>query len=118
VAIDRTLNFAFAETHEKVARQVARDFPRNLAAAVRSEVHTVLTDDDTRFTESSDNTSTPEEIGARKLYSDRRTSCGIQYFTPCSFSRLRPVRLAVAGVRGFARPLPGPSPLDVVSSRI
>jgi transposase InsO family protein len=51
VAIDRTSKFAFARLHERATRRVAADFLRALVAAVPYEVHTVLTDNGTQFTD-------------------------------------------------------------------
>ena len=53
VAIDRTSKFAFVELHERATRRVAGDFLRALIEAVPYEVHTVLTDNGTHFTEPS-----------------------------------------------------------------
>ena len=50
VAIDRTSKFAFVELHEKVTQRMAGDFLRALIKAVPYRVHTVLTDNGTRFT--------------------------------------------------------------------
>ena len=49
VAVDRTSKFAFAELHERATRRVAADFLRALVAAVPYTIHTVLTDNGTRF---------------------------------------------------------------------
>jgi transposase InsO family protein len=51
VAIDRTSKFAFAELHEKATRRMAANFLRALIVAVPYEIHTVLTDNGTQFTE-------------------------------------------------------------------
>lgn len=51
VAIDRTSKFAFVELHEKATRRIAGDFLRRLIASVPYEVHTVLTDNGTHFTD-------------------------------------------------------------------
>src|SRR5918997_5867129 len=51
VAIDRTSKFAFARLHERATRRVAADFLRALVEAVPYEVHTVPTDNGTRFTD-------------------------------------------------------------------
>src|ERR687893_2264574 len=51
VAIDRTSKFAFAGLHERATRRVAADFLRALVEAVPYKVHTVLTDNGTRFTD-------------------------------------------------------------------
>ena len=66
VAIDRTSKFAFAELHEKATRRVAGNFLRALAAAVPYNIHTVLTDNGTHFTEPSGNAWTPTEIKAMR----------------------------------------------------
>src|SRR5215211_6696699 len=50
VAIDRTSKFAFARLHERATRRVAADFLHALVEAVPCKVHTVLTDNGTRFT--------------------------------------------------------------------
>ena len=62
VAIDRTSKFAFVELHQKATRRIAGDFLRNLAAAVQYRIHTVLTDNGTRFTEPTGDGWTPEDI--------------------------------------------------------
>ena len=62
VAIDRTSKFAFAQLHEKATRRVAGDFLRALVAAAPYQIHTVLTDNDTHFTDPSGNCWTPVEI--------------------------------------------------------
>ena len=49
VAIDRTSQFAFAQLHERATRRIAADFLRALVAAVPYTIHTVLTDNGTRF---------------------------------------------------------------------
>ena len=51
VAIDRTSKFAFARLHERATRRVAADFLHALVEAVPYRVHTVLTDNGTRFTD-------------------------------------------------------------------
>ncbi len=50
VAIDRTSKFAFAELHEKAAREIAAAFLKALIEAVPYKIHTVLTDNGTHFT--------------------------------------------------------------------
>jgi transposase InsO family protein len=50
VAIDRTSKFAFAELHEKAARETAANFLKALIAAIPYKIHTVLTDNGTHFT--------------------------------------------------------------------
>ena len=62
VAIDRTSKFAFAQLHEKATRRGASDFLRALAAAVPYQIHTVLTDNGTHFTEPTGGGWTPEDI--------------------------------------------------------
>lgn len=64
VAVDRTSKFAFVELHEKASRRVAGNFLRALAAAVPYKIHTVLTDNGTRFTDPKGAAWTPEEIKA------------------------------------------------------
>ena len=49
VAIDRTSKFAFAQLHERATRRVAADFLRALVKAVPYKIHTMLTDNGTRF---------------------------------------------------------------------
>jgi transposase InsO family protein len=51
VAVDRTSKFAFARLHERATRRVAADFLHALVEAVPYRVHTVLTDNGTRFTD-------------------------------------------------------------------
>src|SRR5215217_2901187 len=51
VAIDRTSKFAFARLHERATRRVAADFLHALVEAVPYRIHTVLTDNGTRFTD-------------------------------------------------------------------
>src|SRR5215213_8164682 len=51
VAIDRTSKFAFARMHERATRRVAADILHALVEAVPYKVHTVLTDNGTRFTD-------------------------------------------------------------------
>ena len=53
VAIDRTSKFAFARLHERATRRIAADFLRALVAAAPHTIHTVLTDNGTRFVDSS-----------------------------------------------------------------
>ena len=62
VAIDRTSKFAFVELHEKATRRSAADFLRHLAAAVPYRIHTVLTDNGTRFTDPTGDGWTPKDI--------------------------------------------------------
>jgi hypothetical protein len=62
VAIDRTSKYAFAQLHEKVTRRVAGDFLRALVETVPHEIHTVLTDNGTHFTDPNGNCWTPVEI--------------------------------------------------------
>jgi len=49
VAIDRTSKFAYAELHERAARQTASDFLKALIKAVPYKIHTVLTDNGIQF---------------------------------------------------------------------
>jgi hypothetical protein len=62
VAIDRTSKFAFAQLHEKATRRVAGDFLRALVGAVPYQIHTVLTDNGTHFTDPAGNCWPPDEI--------------------------------------------------------
>jgi transposase InsO family protein len=62
VAIDRTTKVAFAQLHEKVTRRVAGNFLRTLVEAVPYQIHTVLTDNGTHFTDPSGNCWTPVKI--------------------------------------------------------
>jgi len=49
-AIDRTSKFTVVQLHEKAARRIAADFLQELIRAVPYTIHTVLTDNGTRFT--------------------------------------------------------------------
>jgi hypothetical protein len=51
VAIDRASTCALAELHAKTTRRIAANFRRALIAAVPYQMHTVLTDHGTPFTE-------------------------------------------------------------------
>ena len=62
VAVDRTSKFAFAQPHERATRRIAADFLRALVAAVPYRIHTVLTDNGTRFV---DRTPINEESEAK-----------------------------------------------------
>jgi len=64
VAIDRTSKFAFVELHERVSRRTAADFLRRLIEAVPYQVHTVLTDNGTHFTNPGSKGSAAPEIRA------------------------------------------------------
>ena len=61
VAISWTSKLAFAELHEKATRAVAANFLKSLIAAVPYKIHTLLTDNGTRFT-ASVNVSMAQEI--------------------------------------------------------
>ena len=65
VAIDRTSKFAFVELRETVSRRDAADFLRRLIEAVPYNVHTVLTDNGTHFTDPAGNSWSPVEIRER-----------------------------------------------------
>jgi len=62
VAIDRTSKFAFIELHAKATTGIAADFLRALLKAVPYQVHTVLTDNGTHFTNPRGETWSPAEI--------------------------------------------------------
>ena len=62
VAIDRTSKFAFTELHTKATTRTAADFLRALVQAVPYKIHTVLTDNDTHFTDPRGETWNPAEI--------------------------------------------------------
>jgi transposase InsO family protein len=64
VAIDRTSKFAFARLHEKATRRVAADFLHALVEAVPYRVHTVLTDNGVRFTDTLPADEDPEAEAA------------------------------------------------------
>ena len=64
VAIDRTSKFAFVELHEKATRRVASTFLQALAAAVPYKIHTVLTDNGTRWRAESCSSATPSSSPA------------------------------------------------------
>jgi transposase InsO family protein len=49
-AIDRTSEFALVQLHEKATRRTAADFLQDLINTVPYTIHTVLTDNGTRFT--------------------------------------------------------------------
>lgn len=50
VAIDRTSKFAYVELHERAGKMVAAQFLRNHIAAVPYNIHTILTDNGSQFT--------------------------------------------------------------------
>ena len=64
VAIDRMSKFAFVELHEKIPRSTAADFLRRLVAAIPYKIHTVLTDNGTRFTTPGNTRSAAPDIKA------------------------------------------------------
>ena len=64
VAIDRTAKFAFAELHERATRKIAGDFLRRLIDLVPYKIHTVLTDNGTRFTTPGNTESAASDIKA------------------------------------------------------
>ena len=64
VAIDRTSKFAFVEMHEKVARRTAEGFLRRLIAPIPYKVHTVLTENGTRFATPGNTSSAAPDIKA------------------------------------------------------
>jgi transposase InsO family protein len=66
VAIDRTSKFAFVELHRKATRRVAADFLRHLVEAVPYNVHTILTDNGTHFTDPTGDGWTPADIKAMR----------------------------------------------------
>ena len=68
VAIDRTTKFAFVELHEKATRRIAGDFLRALAAAVPYNIHTVLSDNGTHFTDPTGDGWTPEDIKSMRAH--------------------------------------------------
>jgi transposase InsO family protein len=51
VAIDRVSKFAYAQLHVRATRRIAADFLRKLIEIVPYQIHTVLTDNGTHFTE-------------------------------------------------------------------
>jgi transposase InsO family protein len=62
VAIDRTSKFAFTELHAKATTRIAADFLQALLKAVPYQVHTVLTDNGTHFTNPRGEAWSPAEI--------------------------------------------------------
>ena len=62
VAVDRTSKFAFVQLHEKATHRIAAAFLHDLAATVPYTIHTVLTDNGIRFT---DTRPTNEEVEAQ-----------------------------------------------------
>ncbi len=62
VAIDRTSKFAFVEVHEKGTQRVAANFLNALLQAVPYRIHTVLTDNEVRFTTPGNRCSAAAEI--------------------------------------------------------
>lgn len=52
VAIDRTSKFAFVKLHEKAATRIVADVLFALIQAVPYNIHAVLNDNGTRFTDS------------------------------------------------------------------
>ncbi|GBQ14030.1 transposase [Komagataeibacter rhaeticus DSM 16663] len=64
VVVDRTSKFAFVQLHQKATRRIAGDFLHTLAATVPYRIHTVLTDNDTHFTDPTGDGWTPEDIKA------------------------------------------------------
>ena len=61
-AIHRVAKFAFVQLHEKATRRVASDVLPALVKAVPDRIHTILTDNDTHFTDPRDPGSVAAEI--------------------------------------------------------
>jgi len=74
VAIDRTSKFAFAELHVRATRRVAADFLRRLIDTVPYQIHTVLTDNGTHFTDPTGDGWRPKDI-KRMLANKERFRC-------------------------------------------
>ncbi len=82
-AIGRTSKFTVVQLHEKAARRIAADFLPELIRAVPDTVHTVLTDNGTRFTSPGNRRSATADI-------KQAMDCGSLFTRTCLWNRLAP----------------------------